>query len=262
MVGDNPGRKNLERDLHDHLRGTAAHDQRFTSNKKFYAIAGLNVHFVETWVRSRCQGKQVLDFCCGNGEYSLSLAEMGATVHGIDISPVSIENARKEAADRGLADRATFSVMDAEAMEFADNSFDLAVVNGVLHHLDLEKAYSELARVLAPDGAMIATEALRHNKLIHRYRQGTPHLRSAWEVDHILGKSDIELASRYFADVKVLRWFHLATLAAIPFRDRVFFRPLLRALAGVDALILRIPGIRWQAWMAVFEVSKPRKPAA
>ncbi len=253
-------RKAAERDLHDRLRGEGRDDPAYNSNKKFYSISRLNEDHVRSWILERCAGKRVLDYCCGNGEQTLWLAEHGAAAVGIDISPVSIENARREAARRGLTGKASFAVMDAEATEFPESTFDLIVISGVLHHLDLHRAYRELARILKPDGSVIATEALRHNLCIHWYRKLTPHLRSEWETEHILGKREIFSARRHFEDVRVDRFYHLATLGAVPFRRTSFFTPLLAGLSLVDQLLLRLPGLKWQAWMAVFVLSKPNKP--
>lgn len=252
-------RKLVERALHDHLRGTGQDDPTYNSNKKFYSISRLNEDHVQAWLLQRCAGKTVLDYCCGNGQQALWLAESGATAHGIDISPVSIENARETAQQRGLSARVTFQVMDAEATEFADSFFDLVIISGVLHHLDLDRAYRELARILKPTGLIIATEALRHNVMIHWYRRLTPHLRSAWETEHILGKQDIFSASRYFEDVRLERFFHLATLGAVPFRHLSLFAPMLRALQAMDRALLRLPWLKWQAWMVVFVLGQPRK---
>jgi SAM-dependent methyltransferase len=130
----------------------------------------------------------------------------------------------------------------------------------VLHHLDLDKAYRELARILKAGGEIICTEALRHNQFISVYRKLTPQLRSAWETEHILGRSEIERARRYFDRVDVARFFHLADLAAIPFRNSTVFTPLLRVLESVDGVLLRLPALRWQAWMAVFVLSHPKAP--
>ncbi|MDR4481289.1 MAG: class I SAM-dependent methyltransferase [Nitrospira sp.] len=207
----------------------------------------------------RCAGKTVLDYCCGNGQQALWLSDHGAVAHGIDISPVSIENARREAKRRGLSSEITFQVMDAEATGFADSFFDLVVISGVLHHLDLDRAYRELARILKPNGQIIVTEALRHNLLIHWYRKLTPHLRSAWETEHILGKEEIFSASRYFGEVRVERFFHLATLGAVPFRNLSLFTPALKALQTVDTALFRLPWLKWQAWMAVFVLGQPIK---
>ncbi len=60
------------------------------------------------------------------------LLKRGAHAYGIDISPVSIQDATSEAVRKGLDDRVTFRVMDAEATEFTSDYFDFAVVNGVL----------------------------------------------------------------------------------------------------------------------------------
>lgn len=254
-----PDRKALERDLHDHLRGSGKDDPQYNSNKKFYSISHLNEEYVRHWLAERCRGKIVLDYCCGNGQQALWLAESGATAHGIDISPVSIENARETAQQRGLSARVTFQVMDAEATEFADSFFDLVIISGVLHHLDLDRAYRELARILKPTGLIIATEALRHNVMIHWYRRLTPHLRSAWETEHILGKQDISSASRHFEEVRVERFFHLTTLGAVPFRHLSLFASILKALHVVDEALLRLPWLKWQAWMVVFVLGQPRK---
>jgi len=251
----------MEGELHDHLRGDLSNDLYYSSNKKFYSITQTNRDYVRGWLVERCKGKRVLDYCCGNGDFTIWLAERGSEAYGIDISPVSIGNAKKESSYRGLDKNIDFYVMDAEETRFTDDYFDFAVVNGVLHHLDLGRAYRELARILKPEGEIICTEALRHNVLIHLYRRMTPHLRSHWEVQHILGRKEIELAREYFQKVEVSKFFHLATLVAIPFRNLPIFRHIRRSLEVLDSVLLRIPVLKWQAWMVVFILSNPQKPA-
>lgn len=251
-----------ERELHDALRGDLRGDAQYESNKKFYSIASLNVDFVEKRLARLAPGANVLDYCCGDGLTALFCARRGARAWGIDISPISVDNARAAARAEGLQDRTVFEVMDAEAMTFSDAFFDVITVNGVLHHLDLDRSYPELARVLKPDGQIICVEALRHNLFIHAYRKATPHLRSEWEVEHILGKPEIEQARAYFGDVEVARFFHLATLVAVPFRRLPGFALLLRGLAGVDRVLLKLPWLKWQAWMAVFVLRAPKRNVA
>jgi ubiquinone/menaquinone biosynthesis C-methylase UbiE len=259
-----------EAEFHDHLRDEAPH-QRYSveaeaelkddpnwSNFKFYSIERSSRSYVEEWIRARCQGKRMLDYCCGNGDDSIFAAKHGAQTVGIDISPVSIENGRKKAVEEGVADRAQFEVMNAEELKFEDNSFDLAVVYGVLHHLDFAKAMKELSRVLKPGGEVICTEALAHNPIIHAYRKKTPHLRTPWEVDHILRKETIDSAGQWFGKTQK-RFYHLATLAAVPLRRTFLFRPLLGVLRAIDWVLLSLPWLRWQAWQCVFVLSQPRK---
>lgn len=229
------------------------------SNFKFYAIEQQSLDLMQRWLREHCQDASVLDYCCGNGEESLYVARNGARdVVGIDISDVSIANCQAAAQRAGVTDRVNFQVMDAEALSFADNSFDLIMEYGVLHHLDLNAAMSELSRVLKPGGAMVCTETLGHNPLIAAYRRRTPDLRTAWEVDHILTKESFKIVDRYFGKVE-RHFFHLATLGAVPLRNTRIFGPILSGLRLIDELLLSLPGVRWHAWQVVFKLSAPRK---
>jgi SAM-dependent methyltransferase len=177
---------------------------------------------------------------------------------GIDISPVAIENARKVAKTAGVDTVCQFSVMDAEHTEFSSGTFDLIHEYGALHHLDLPAAYKELSRVLKPEGKLVCTEALRHNPLIRWYRRRTPHLRTQWEVEHILGVDDIDHARNYFSEIKV-SFFHLAVLIAVPFRKTKLFGPLCRILDRIDSFLLRRQGIGKYGWITVFTMGGPRK---
>ena len=83
------------------------------------------------------------------------------------------------------------------------------------------------------------------------------HLRTEWEVDHILGVSDIYKGSKYFNTIKV-RYFHLFALGAIPFRKTFIFKPLLKIFEILDEVFLRLPFIKRWAWVAVIEYSDPK----
>jgi ubiquinone/menaquinone biosynthesis C-methylase UbiE len=229
------------------------------SNTKFYSITRSSVAYRDGLLFDDIQGCTALDYCCGNGEIGTDMAARGATVvHGIDISQVAIDNARRLAARNGVAARCQFEVMDAERTTFDDNTFDVVHEYGALHHLELNSAFRELARIVKPQGRVICTEALRHNPLIHRYRRRTPQLRTAWEVEHILGVPEIYSGLEWFGDVQV-RFFHLAGLAAVPLRKTRLFGGLLAILEGMDNLLLRMPGLGKYAWIAVILYRKPRK---
>ena len=254
-------RKKKEMEYHDKLRSLKESDPEYkflTSNKKFYSVVRSSISFVDEWLKARCQGKRVLDYACGNGGYVIFSAKNGANAVGIDISPVSIENSKKNAIREGVDKNTSFSVMDAEALQFDNDYFDVICETGVLHHLNLKKAYSELARVLKPDGEMICAEGLRHNPFFHLYRKMTPHLRTKWEAEHILGRADLELAKRYFGEIEI-KFFHFATLAAVPFRNLPKFDLILNTLEAVDLVLLKIPLLKWWAWQAVFVLSQPNK---
>jgi ubiquinone/menaquinone biosynthesis C-methylase UbiE len=229
-------------------------------NMKFYSIMRACFAWRDKLLFNSIRGAVALDYCCGNGEIAVEMAKRGAKkVIGIDISSVAIENTKRLAESQGIGKICEFLVMDAEHTEFADNTFDIIHEYGALHHLELKAAFSELARILKPDGKLVCSEALRHNPFIHWYRKQTPHLRTQWEVQHILGVPEISSGRAFFGTMD-LRMFNLATITAVPFRNTAIFGPMLAVLEGIDKFILSIPLVRWWAWMAVFEYKRPKKP--
>lgn len=239
----------------DYVKNSEEYETHF-SNMKFYSITRSSFAFRDNLL-CPIKGKTALDYCCGNGEIALDMAMNGAEkVFGIDISSVAVNNANKIAEQKGVSGHCTFTVMDAEKTEFADNTFDIIHEYGALHHLCLESALCELSRILKPDGKVVCTEALRHNPIIHYYRGKTPHLRTQWEYEHILGYPEIMLGRKYFTHINV-HFFHLASLAAVSFRKTSVFPAMLTMLEKVDDLILRIPYVKLMAWVAVFEYKGP-----
>lgn len=253
-------RKLEEAQFHDKLRDPSLCNDpelydKLTSNRKWYSISRRSKQFAELYLREHSRGARALDYACGDGYYSFLMADAGANVTGIDISPISVANAEREALRRGL--KASFVVMDCEHLDFPSSSFDLVNVSGVLHHLDLSKAFPELARVLRPSGTIICVEALAHNPVFQTYRRLTPHLRTKFEREHILRRRDVLKAKEFFKRVD-WRFFHLASVTAVPLRKSRVFEPLLSALEVVDDRLLEIPGVRWWAWQIAFVLSGPR----
>ncbi len=253
-------RKVIEAEFHDRLRDPALREDaqlyaKLTSNTKWYSITRKSKTFVESYLRQHSPGAKALDYACGDGSFTFQMAEVGADAFAIDISPVSVSNAVREAERRGVA--AKFAVMDCENLEFSNDTFDLINVSGVLHHLDVKRAYSEMARVLKPTGTVLCVEALRHNPIFHAYRMLTPHLRTAYEARHILRRKDVLAAREYFSSLE-WRFFHLASVAAVPFRKTRVFEPVLSALESIDSALLKITPIRWWAWQIAFVLSKPK----
>jgi cyclopropane fatty-acyl-phospholipid synthase-like methyltransferase len=85
--------------------------------------------FVSEHVRAR-GGERVIDLGCGTGEL-LSFLPEGVSYLGVDIDRGYIETARKKFGDRG-----EFVCADLTTYRPAQESYDLAIGYGVLHHLD------------------------------------------------------------------------------------------------------------------------------
>jgi hypothetical protein len=105
---------------------------------------------------------------------------------------------------------------------------------------------------------MICVEALRHNPLIHWYRRRTPHLRTEWEVEHILGVESLDVMRKYFGKVEV-RFFHLTVLALVPLRKTFLFRLLMPVFRLVDRILLSNQFIGKYGWIMIVELGQPKK---
>jgi hypothetical protein len=128
--------------------------------------------------------------------------------------------------------------------------------SGVLHHLDYERTYTELARVLRDDGAVLFLEPLAHNPLIEWYRRRTPHERS--HDEHPLRLDDIDIARRWFHDLDVE--FHDLSALAAAFLPRSWLPHVAPPLQRFDDwLFRRVPSLRRYAWVVVLRASRPRR---
>ena len=97
---------------------------------------------------------RVLDVGTGPGFFSNILSEAGHNVTGIDLSENMIEEARKNAAARGVAPE--FICMDVQHPDLPDSTFDLIVSRNVVWCLsEPEETYKNWHRLLIPGGRVI-----------------------------------------------------------------------------------------------------------
>jgi ubiquinone/menaquinone biosynthesis C-methylase UbiE len=124
---------------------------------------------------SRLQDKKyndILEIACGTGRVTGHLAKsvQHNTLTATDLNPDMIEVAKKIVND----DRIKWMPADAMQLPFADNSFDLVVMQfGIMFFPDKLKGLSEAYRVLRPGGSIIFNtwDKVENNDAIHEGRQ-------------------------------------------------------------------------------------------
>lgn len=113
----------------------------------------------------------------------------------LDVAPIQIERAGHKLTEVGLRERVDIRLMDAEVLEFAEDSFDSALMFLLLNEMPPEARHRALVhaiRVLRPGGQLVVTEygVLGDNHPFHRIAplrwlvtRAEPHLDSLWRDD-------------------------------------------------------------------------------
>ena len=119
-----------------------------------YAVIGTTLQIVGEQLAEACDlrtDESVIDVAAGNGNATLAAARRGCVVTSTDYVGSLLERGAERARAEGL--QATFEVADAEALPFADASFDAVLSTfGVMFSPDQARAAAELARVCRPGG--------------------------------------------------------------------------------------------------------------
>jgi len=238
------------------------HNKRFkaetrNNTQKYYVVDSKDQLFYQSLLTKYCKNRKVLEYGCGKGSLTGYLLRCQALTTGIDISDVAIDVAQETFKRQVMEKKVTFRVMDAENLQFDSDSFDVVCGKSILHHLDLDKCYAQIGKVLKPDGKAIFLEPLGHNPVINWYRRHTPHLRT--KDEHPLLMRDLLLAREYFNDTEFY-FFRLFSLLAVPFRNTAFVKPLLNALNRFDELVIdSFPFMKKYSWIVIMVLSNPKR---
>jgi demethylmenaquinone methyltransferase/2-methoxy-6-polyprenyl-1,4-benzoquinol methylase len=129
-------------------------------------LMSLGVH--RLWKRFTLQlcparsGQSVLDLAGGTGDLALQLRRMvglAGMVVLADINGSMLAQGRSRMLDEGIADNVEYVQADAEALPFADNSFDcITIAFGLRNVTDKERALASMLRVLKPGGCLLILE--------------------------------------------------------------------------------------------------------
>jgi ubiquinone/menaquinone biosynthesis C-methylase UbiE len=150
----------------------------------------------------------------------------GWTITLSDISEGMLGDARKNVAD--IPAHFSFQQVDAQAIPFAENTFDLVMANAMLYHVpDVDKAIGEIRRVLNPGGRFYAgTGGLTHMKELDDFVEEHIAYKLPGVFNHMGGitehfalENGAEQITKYFEHVKlhVPPESHLHVTEAEPF---------------------------------------------
>jgi SAM-dependent methyltransferase len=159
-------------------------------------------------------GDSILDVGCGIGSLALAIADAfpSARVTGVDPSAAFVSDMQTKA----VSGRLRFQVGDAQALEFADASFDKTLSQLVLNFVaDRGKAVREMVRVTRPGGVVAAA--------VWDYADGMRMLRVFWDEAVAL---DPPLAARDEGHMPLCKRGELAALWRAIGLERVEDQPI------------------------------------
>ena len=180
-------------------------------------------------------GSNVLEVGCGTGQMSIALNRFARHIYGIDLSKNSLIEAKKFIEANEIKSVHLFR-MNIFKLFFEENTFDVIISNGVLHHTHNPKlAFSKLVRVLKPGGLIVIGLYHKYERIVQKIRQSlikifgdnfkfldkrfrkemSDEKKNSWFLYQY--KNPLETTHTYF---EILNWFkdeNIEFLNSIPF---------------------------------------------
>jgi 2-polyprenyl-3-methyl-5-hydroxy-6-metoxy-1,4-benzoquinol methylase len=206
-------------------------------------------------------GLRILDVGCGDGENAITLAMLGASVVGIDVSPGAIDVCRRRAQANGVADRTEFICAPLEQAGLSSD-FDVLWGEAILHHVipELDSLLHRMRACLRPGGLFLFSEPVNLSPGLRKLRMLVRFVpTNATPDERPLEQLEIEQLRAVFPEFQV-RWYRLLSrlerllLSGADAYERAGFlrRGLIDALARTDQALLSIPSFQHFAGAAVF----------
>jgi ubiquinone/menaquinone biosynthesis C-methylase UbiE len=205
-------------------------------------------------ISEKIKNKRILGLGVGLGLEELHLLKMGGNVIFLDLSIQMLKLARRGA---GLYNLAPILInSNAHFLPFKSESFDMIIGTGILHHLNMEKAAPELARILVPNGKAIFIEPLEQPEPLVYLRAMIPVKWRESRGGGVLSKKDLFYLWKNFGRIKIRKFHVLESLCRISnwLEDRR------KAISNIDRLLLTaFPLLGCFARAGVIEIQKIRK---
>ena len=186
-------------------------------------------------------GMKILDVACGTGNLALPAARTGAEVTGVDIAPNSIEQARENAKREGL--NAKFDEGDAEALPYADASFDAVVTMfGAMFAPRPELVAAELKRVCRPGGFISMANWTPSGFIGQMFKTNAAYLPLPpgmaspvlWGVEETVRERFREGISKLETKLQNVKWVFPFSPAEVVEHFRLYYGPTQKAFGALD----------------------------
>ena len=121
-------------------------------------------HVIVPWIDAALplDGARVLEIGCGTGESTVTLAEQGAKVTGIDVDPDALAVGRERVKRYGLDAEFILANATEAAASLAGQQFDIVIFFASLEHMTLDERFAAMAgtwSLLRPGGIWLVIEA-------------------------------------------------------------------------------------------------------
>lgn len=205
----------------------------------------------------------LLEVGCGAGFTANYLDGMYREYVGVDYSEELIGYAREHHERPGVS----FAAMDINAFQ-SEVGFDVALMIGVLHHMDdLQGTLSTISALLKPGGWIVANEPQPANLLIHAARNVRKKVDSKYSSDQVeLTSAQLRdaLTGAGFEDVRLVPQGILSTpFAEVPLKPAMLWGPAASAACAADRVIEAAagPALAALSWNLIAAGRKPQSAA-
>ncbi len=140
------------------------------------------------------EDKRILEVACGTGRFTVTLAQAGADIIGLDISSAMLAEGRKKAASLDVDDHVEFMLGDAARLPFPDDHFDAVFAMRFFHLADRPVTFLRELRRVSKGQVFFDTFNLESTRVIYNWLlpMGS-RLYSRRDVEALLADSALEL---------------------------------------------------------------------
>lgn len=218
---------------------------RYTTNARLSSLLSNRRQTDAALAIADFRNLRIIDIGCGDGTYTIELFDLGKpkSMSGVDLSAEAVRVARQKCGGRNI----TFLVGSAADIPCEDDSFDVAHMRGVLHHM--EKPQETLKEAFRVASRLIVIEPNGYNpvlKLIERF--------SKYHVGHGERSYRPEDLARWVRDkggiLTKRRWFGL-----VPFFCPDWFA---RSMKRIEPMVEGLPLFRFFACGSYIFLAKRR----